>query len=104
MTDARPDAWTIVVVRSGGFAGLTREWRVHGAEHPDVDWPRLIEACPWNAVAPPDHSRDRFVWRIEASARSQRCRASLPDALLRGPWRELVDEVTTLGAAPPAGR
>ena len=42
------DQVTIVVVRSGGFAGLRREWRVDAGDD-DVDrWLVLVEACPWD--------------------------------------------------------
>jgi hypothetical protein len=101
MADARPEIdWAILVVRSGGFAGLTREWRVRSSDHPGVDWMRLVEACPWDAASPPDHGRDQFVWRIEARASARRRRATLPDSRVRGAWRELVDEVK----AATAGR
>jgi hypothetical protein len=94
MADARPELeWAILVVRSGGFAGLSREWRVLSTDHPEVDWMRLVEACPWDAAVPADHSRDGFVWRIEARATTSRHRATLPDSRVRGAWRELVDEV-----------
>ncbi|MCU1542954.1 MAG: hypothetical protein JWM50_819 [Microbacteriaceae bacterium] len=96
MADARPDpGWMILVVRSGGFAGVSREWRVRSSEHPDVDWVALVEACPWGVVSAADHTRDQFVWRIEAKAPARECRATLPDSRVRGAWRDLVDEVKT---------
>ena len=101
MTDARPDVWTILVVRSGGFAGLTREWRVSSTDHPEVDWVRLVEACPWEAAVSPDRARDQFVWRIEARARVRKCRATLPDSRVSGAWRSLVDEVKAVSTPPP---
>jgi len=104
MTDARPDPWTILVVRSGGFAGLTREWRVSSTDHPEIDWVRLVEACPWDAVSPPDQTRDQFVWRIEAQARVTRWRATLPDSRVRGAWRTLVDEVKAVSTRPTTDR
>ena len=104
MTDARPDTLTILVVRSGGFAGLSREWRVRSVDHPEVDWARLVEACPWDAVSPPDHSRDQFIWRIEAHAPVKRRRATLPDSRVRGAWRSLVDQVKAVNAKPSTER
>ena len=91
MTDARPDTLTILVVRSGGFAGLSREWRVRSVDHPEVDWARLVEACPWRSVAADPASRDRFVYRITVSA--PRRRATVPEGALTGPWKALVDRV-----------
>jgi hypothetical protein len=96
MVDAQPDrtlVWTITVVRTGGFAGLSREWRVNSADDPGVDWPALIEACPWKKRYPPSAARDRFVWRIEADAPPRTHRATLPESALTGPWRVLADRV-----------
>jgi hypothetical protein len=82
----------ILVVRSGGFAGLTRQWRVEA--HDDAEeWVALVRACPWSSVARDDSSRDRFVWRIEATIPPKVRTASVPDAHLVGPWRTLVDRV-----------
>ncbi|UYO96856.1 hypothetical protein OED01_14830 [Microbacterium sp. M28] len=39
---------TIVVVRSGGFAGLRREWRVDAGDDDADRWLLLVEACPWD--------------------------------------------------------
>ena len=95
MTDARPESWSILVVRTGGFAGLRREWRAGTADAPDVDWAALIGACPWKAVSKPVNSmaRDQFVWRLEATGGTRSCRATLSDGQLTGAWRSLVDEV-----------
>lgn len=83
----------ITVVRTGGFAGLRRQWTVT-ALAPDADqWLPLIDACPWRSV-PADHrSRDRFVWEIDARTGRRRRRASVPDSGLTGPWRLLVERV-----------
>jgi hypothetical protein len=88
----------IQVVRSGGFAGLSREWRV---EADDTDtWRPLLDACPWGSVTVDTTSRDRFVWRIEVRVTRRKRVASVPDRDLTGPWRELVDRVQ---AASDAG-
>ena len=93
---------TIVVVRSGGFAGLLQKWQVDA--HDDAEqWLALVRACPWGTVARDEVSRDRFVWRISVrhlDARMPRSvrTASVPDALLVGPWRALVDRVQEVGA------
>lgn len=92
-----PDAETAVAVtvtRTGGIAGMRREWT---AEPPDDEAPRwiaLIDGCPWDAVAEyagPDS--DRFMWRIHAQCGPDERDARLADAQVRGPWRDLVDEV-----------
>ena len=89
---------SILVVRSGGFAGLTRQWRVEA--HDDADeWLELVRACPWGAVGQDAASRDRFVWRIEAHLPRSVRTASVPDAHLVGPWRTLVDRVQEVGTS-----
>ncbi|MGN6326349.1 protealysin inhibitor emfourin [Pseudolysinimonas sp.] len=94
---------TVVVVRSGGFAGITRRWSVDRPD-PDDDWVALVEACPWDDVGEDPAGRDRFVWRIEARLPQRHHEASVPDSRLTGPWRELVDRVQRegTGAAGPA--
>ena len=47
---------------------------------------------------------DRFVWNIEAHCGPQQKQAELPDREVQGPWRELVDQVRSFGAARRAAR
>ena len=101
MTESRFETtavWTILVVRTGGFAGLRREWRVTSTDEPSVDWPALIEACPWTTRYPLSRANDRFVWRIEASSPPRSKKATLPESSLTGSWAELVDQVKTVAA------
>ncbi len=100
---ADSSALRIVVVRSGGFAGLTREWRVEASDDAG-EWEPLVAACPWGAVSTDTTSRDRFVWRIEVRISRRRKVASVPDRDLTGPWRELVDRVQQHGAEGGGGR
>jgi hypothetical protein len=87
---------SILVVRSGGFAGISQQWRVEA--HDDTEeWLALVRACPWGAAGQDAASRDRFVWRIEAHLPRTVRRASVPDAHLIGPWRVLVDRVQQAG-------
>ena len=101
MADSRSDGFTMRVVRTGGFAGLRREWSAHSAGSPDVDWAALVDACPWNEVAKQvdARSRDRFVWRLDVTGPAKRRTrtATLGDERLVGPWRALVDAVRENG-------
>jgi hypothetical protein len=93
---------SILVVRSGGLAGLTQRWVVDEPDDAD-DWIALLHACPWDAVGSDPAARDRFVWRIEARMAQRHRQASVPDRELTGPWRDLVDRVRAEGrpADPP---
>lgn len=95
--DDRGASPSILVVRSGGFAGLREQWQVDA--HDDVEeWLALVRACPWGVIGRDEASRDRFVWRIEARLPRTVRTASVPDALLVGPWRALVERVKEVGA------
>jgi hypothetical protein len=88
----------IVVVRSGGLAGIRQQWRVESGDDDGDDWTALVTACPWGSVGADRDSRDRFVWNIEARMPRATRAAKVPDALLVGPWRALVDRVQELGS------
>ena len=81
--------FVITVVRSGGFAGLRREWSVE-VSSPDeaARWDPIIEACPWEQECD-DGSPDAFVYALRVADRT----AMVPEVHLEGPWRTLVDEV-----------
>lgn len=80
----------ITVVRSGGVAGLSREWTVVVEQQPDADaWHELLEHVPWEAPPAEDGRPDRYVYRIRSSTHEVR----VGESALEGPWRELVDRV-----------
>jgi hypothetical protein len=87
----------ILVVRSGGIAGIRQQWQVEPQDDAD-DWVALVQACPWGATGSDPSSRDRFSWRIEARMPRPVCTATVPDAQLVGPWRALVDRVREVGS------
>lgn len=91
------------VVRTGGIAGLRREWRVEAGVDEATRWSALIEDCPWEGeAAVPASGADRFVWRIDARCADRPPRtAEVSDAALTGPWRALVEEVRSQGSAGP---
>lgn len=80
----------ITVIRSGGFAGLTRRWVVIVGDQDDAaEWEHLVDTLPWDdrPTAPPQP--DRYVYRIRVSRRQ----ITLPEQKLAGPWRQLVERV-----------
>lgn len=75
---------TITITRTGGFAGISRQWTLQlDAE----EWRSLLASGAPPAGGQPDHSADRFVYRIRGGRRS----LVIPDSRLDGPWRELVE-------------
>lgn len=53
--DARPEgaaAVEVAVKRTGGFAGLTKQWHAEPAADEAPQWIALIAQCPWDAAAP----------------------------------------------------
>ena len=84
---------TITVARSGGFAGLHREWSVSSAMDDADELLALVDACPWRSIPADRASRDRFVYLIIVKAPRRRRTARLPEASLTGPWKSLVQRV-----------
>lgn len=89
----------VTVVRTGGLAGLRREWRAEPPTSEADRWVGLVDECPWDALESQrlqsqSRGADRYMWRIHARFDDLPPReAELGDAQLEGPWRTLVDEV-----------
>ncbi|GAA3767726.1 hypothetical protein GCM10022240_20160 [Microbacterium kribbense] len=89
-----PTAVRVTVVRSGGFAGLRREWTARPEPVDAPRWVALIHDCPWqDADTCRPAEPDRFVWHIEARLDDSARAVALPESHLQGPWRDLVDQV-----------
>jgi hypothetical protein len=81
--------FVISVVRSGGFAGLRREWSIEVTAVEEAErWHPIIDACPWDEDEGPGNP-DGFVYALRAADNS----AVIPENRLEGAWRQLVDEV-----------
>jgi hypothetical protein len=92
---------SVRVARSGGMAGVPRVWHAD-ATGPDARfWAALIDRCAWDEEPADVATRgaDRFVWAIRARCGETERTTSLPDGHVRGPWRDLVDEVRARGTA-----
>lgn len=84
--------FVITVVRSGGFAGLRREWSVEVAAPDDAEhWRPIVEACPWDDTDR-DGVPDGFVYDFRVADHQ----ALVAERELDGPWRHLADEVRRL--------
>ncbi|WP_203135565.1 protealysin inhibitor emfourin [Microbacterium sp. JZ31] len=90
----------VVVVRTGGFAGIRVTWEVRIEEQPDRrDWWELVESLPWDdAPSAPPAEPDRYIYRITWAQNE----AVLPERGLEGPWRILVDRVRDRSQRTPA--
>ena len=89
----------ITVVRSGGFAGLTRSWVII-IDQRDEAWTGLLDDLPWRQVTPSAPQPDRYVYRIRVSRRQ----VVLPEQQVSGAWRTLVDRVVTQAEGEQAER
>jgi len=107
-----PPPVTVAVTRTGGMAGLRREWRAEPPEDEASTWQSLIERCPWNERTAADAApgADRYQWRIRARCADEpEQEAELSEDEVVGAWRELVDAVrdwvrsSTEKPSPPRG-
>lgn len=90
----------VVVTRSGGFAGLNREWLARATDQDAIQLIELIQRCPWPDTKlgvkddPTTVGADRFSWVVHA-----RCgeaplqQASLAEDDVTEAWRALIDAV-----------
>ncbi|MFC4138571.1 MULTISPECIES: protealysin inhibitor emfourin [unclassified Microbacterium] len=92
--DASAGVLAVLVVRTGGIAGIRRRWRVDPAPDEEQRWVELIESCPWDEPEPESPlGADRFTWLIQATTRHDERRREIPEPALVGAWRDLVDAV-----------
>lgn len=91
----------VTVVRSGGFAGLTRRWGVSAPPADAKRWRSLVDDCPWDedGIRAPEGA-DRFAWSVRATLPDASLRADLTETQVAGPWRILIDAVREASAPP----
>lgn len=86
----------LTVVRSGGFTGITRRWRVEATTDADAEcwWP-LVRACPWDdALDASQQHPDGFCYEVHVNDRA--AALAEPD-VTNGPWAALVEAVREHG-------
>jgi hypothetical protein len=99
MRDGDPsteDGPVVVIVRSGGLAGMRRQWRAEPPADDAARWVELIDRCPWDEASAPTRGADRYIWTIRARMAGRERERDVPDGELSGPWRELVDAVRAM--------
>lgn len=94
----------VAVVRTGGIAGVRRQWQVDPPHDELPRWIALIERCPWEETPDDGGVADRFVWTIRVRTPDVERERDVRDGDLAGPWRALVDAVREYGAADARGR
>lgn len=77
----------VTVVRSGGFAGIERRAQSDSASDPMLT--RLVGRVDLRNVPPPGRIPDQFLYEIDIDGD----RATVGEAQLHGPLRELVHHV-----------
>ncbi|MCQ1948997.1 MULTISPECIES: protealysin inhibitor emfourin [Arthrobacter] len=74
----------LVVVRSGGFAGMQRTWSTQvSSEEAQERWLPLLSDPP----EAPDSEPDRFMYEISVGPTA----VTIPERQVKGRWRELVE-------------
>lgn len=95
----------VVVVRSGGVAGIARRWSVTVDPSRDPAWILLIDQCPWTEAPEPPQAasdNDRYVWELTVELGTERRAAELAERDATGPWRELIDAVRSAAKVCPS--
>lgn len=83
----------VIVTRTGGFAGLRREWRAQPSIEDEPRWIALIKSAPWGAETDESRGADRFTWRIDAQYGPHERTIELPEHAVQGPWQDLIEQV-----------
>ncbi|MER1996675.1 MAG: protealysin inhibitor emfourin [Arthrobacter sp.] len=74
----------LVVVRTGGMAGMRRTWSSEvSSEEAEERWLPLLQDPPQQ----PADGQDRFTYEISVGQQA----VTIPETSLKGRWRELVD-------------
>lgn len=96
-SDAPPSeptaAIAVTVARTGGIAGIRREWERTAPPADPTVLIDLVRACPWDQPIAETPGADRFVWHIHVVSTSREREQRVPEAALTGPWRALVEAV-----------
>ncbi len=91
----------VVLTRTGGVAGLRRQWTVETERQPNPEhWNKLASSLPWpgaDGSAICEAVPDQFVYRLRCDNRE----ISLAESQLTGAWREFADLVISAQPPPP---
>lgn len=99
MAARRAETVTVTVVRTGGVAGMPREWTLTASGEGADLLRELVDSDAGAAVAVDPGSRDRFSWRIVVTGVGRRRTLTVPEGHLSGSLEELVRHVQEHGHA-----
>ncbi len=83
----------VTVARTGGIAGIRREWERTAPPADPAVLIDLVRACPWDEPIAENPGADRFVWHIHVVSTSREREQRVPETALTGPWLALVEAV-----------
>lgn len=79
---------TVTIRRTGGFAGLKREWSVI-IDPDEPAWHELLERLPWRERSATAQGVDRYTYVVTCARRT----TEIPEHDFTGAWQELFDRV-----------
>lgn len=85
----------VTIRRTGGFAGLTREWSTM-VDPEEPSWRDLLARLPIDERQREAASRDRFVYLVTCEPPTKETpywRCEVPEGSFTGPWQDLLDRV-----------
>ncbi len=89
----------LTIVRSGGFAGLSRQWSAV-IDPQEPEWEELLTRIPRDDVANDTGQRDRFVYLVTCeppTAERPYWQCEVPEGQFTGPWQDLLERVRAAG-------
>jgi hypothetical protein len=85
------EAWRIELVRSGGFAGITRRSSLDVGEDEAAELERLLDELP---AADPPRGADRFQYELRLTRGGETRVVTLHEGAIPAEIRPLIDRLT----------
>ncbi|MCW4386740.1 hypothetical protein OH146_13245 [Salinibacterium sp. SYSU T00001] len=84
----------ITVRRTGGMAGISREWSAT-VDAEEEGWRELLDRLPRDAAQGGADGADRFIYLVVCASdpETDEWRCEIPERNFTGPWQELLDRV-----------
>ena len=82
-------------MRTGGFAGISREWST-SFDPEEPEWHELLASLPWDESRRQRIEPDRFIYVVTFVPRGREAPEphwEIPEQRFTGPWQELLERV-----------